>query len=115
MSLVFAMAGLAEAAWAQWLGLLCIGLVVLTVLALVGLVLRSRNVAVVGLALGLIVSIVFVPWEAFRPMESNDPDAHSLMGSFRTLAVWWIVVSVVTVASAVWTFFRGSQFTSRGQ
>jgi hypothetical protein len=103
---LFAMAGLAEAAWAQMLGLLCLGLLIVTVTAVFGLFFRSRVTLLAALALTLAVSACFTPWEAFRPIEGNDPDAVALMGDFRTLAVWWVVVSAATVIALVVVLLR---------
>jgi hypothetical protein len=106
MQPLLGMAGLAEAAWIYALGLLCFGLFAVTIIAVLGLTFRSRIASVIALVLVFFLSLLFMPWEAFRPVESDDPDVYSLMGSFQSLAVWWVVVSAGTIASVVWVFWR---------
>ena len=101
---VFGMAGLAEAAWIQALGLLCFGLLFVTVVTLFALARRSRIASALAFVVALLLTVLFLPWQAFRPVEGDDPDLHSLMGTFRSLAVWWIAVIAGTITSLLWTF-----------
>jgi hypothetical protein len=99
---LLSMAGFAEAAWAEALGLLCFGLVIVTASVFVALVLRSRILAMITLGLDSMLSMLFEPWHAFRPVESNDSDFTSVMGFLRDLACWWVAVSTATLVSVVW-------------
>jgi threonine/homoserine/homoserine lactone efflux protein len=100
------MAGLAEAAVAAALGLMCIGVFLMTACAAVGLLLRSRAAAVIGFALVGVTAFLFLPWEAFAPAPTNDPDAVSLQDSYRGLARWWVLATAAVAGAAARAFWR---------
>jgi hypothetical protein len=102
---LFGLAGPAEAALAQAVGLMCLGLFLATVCAALALILRSRLAAIAGLFMVAVIALLFQPWEAFDPKPSNDPDARSFQSSFHKLALQWILVSVAAVGGAVRAFW----------
>jgi hypothetical protein len=101
---LFGLAGLAEAGIAAEQGLMCIGVFLTGLAAFLGLLLRSKIAAVVGVYLFIMTTLVFFPWEAFRPEPSDDPDVHSFQASFRRLAWWWIIASAGAIGAFVWVF-----------
>jgi hypothetical protein len=106
MALLIGMAGLAEAAWATMIGLLCIGTFIVAVLAMIALVFRSRIAAAVSLMVDLVVAWFLYHWEAFKAGSNDDPDWQSLLSTWRNAAGWWIAVSVAAVICALWIFWK---------
>jgi hypothetical protein len=101
---LFAMVGFAEGAIGVALGLMCIGVFLMTLCAGLGLLLRSRVASVAGLLLVLLTAYLFFPWEAFRQEPFDDPDAADLQATYRRLARWWVLASIAAVAGAARAF-----------
>ena len=100
------MAGLAEAAFAQVAGMLCIGVAWAFVAAFVNLALRSRVAAVIGVAVwaALLLALWLRPWRDFAPEPSDDRDLQSFLTTFEQLAWWWVAASVSLALATVWAF-----------
>lgn len=85
---VFGLAGLAEAALAEVMGVMCLGVFLATVCAFLGLVFRWRVAAVVALVSVGVVAYLFSPWEPFATPEAiaEDSDLRDFDGQFRLLS-----------------------------
>ena len=105
MTMIFAMAGMAEAGAAAGI---CVGYltyILVAAFSFLGMLSRrrmlSRVLIVIALAIALLDAGMFHPWEAFASFKSDDPDAISLMKSARTLAYWWLAtMGLLLVAAA---------------
>jgi hypothetical protein len=100
------MVGFAEGIISEILGMMCIGVFLVTVCAALGLCLRSRVAAVAGLLLVAVTAFLFLPWQAFTLEPSDDSDAQALDATYLFLARWWVLASVAAVAGAVRAFWR---------
>jgi hypothetical protein len=108
LSPTFGLAGLAEAAEAQALLLAWGATLCLLVVALVGLALRSRPAAGLAVGLAALLGLMCVPWGAFLPVESSDPDVHYWVAAWRTFGIAWAVAAAAAVAAGV-RAFRGEK------
>jgi hypothetical protein len=100
MSTLFGMAGLAEAAELYSLMIGYAGLLLLGLMAAAGLFTRSRVASGITLALAFLLTLMFTPWEAFKPLESGDPDVHDWVAAWRSFGWWWgFTVAASMVAS----------------
>jgi hypothetical protein len=118
MGPLFGMAGLAEAAFAQVAGMLCIGVILAFGAAFVTLAFRSRVAAVIGLAVWAILALWLQPWRDFWPEPSDDPDLQSFQATFQQLAWWWVAASSSLALAAVWAFWprrRGGALAQQTQ
>ncbi|MFO0845942.1 MAG: hypothetical protein U0797_26770 [Gemmataceae bacterium] len=104
MGPMFGMAGLAEAAEAFSLLLGYGGLSVVGLAAGVTLLAPSRAGAAVALVVAGTVSLLFLPWEAFWPTPSVDPDAQHWAAAWHRFALWWCLALAATLAAAVRAF-----------
>jgi hypothetical protein len=107
MIATFAAAGLAEAAWAMEAGLILLAMGVVGLASLVALLLRSRNLAVVGAVLCLLATLFFEPWHCFAPFDEAayaDPDVRSAAGMFRNVGVVWVVTCAAVVGVLLFAF-----------
>jgi hypothetical protein len=104
--MLFAMVGFAEGVISDALGMMCIGVFLVTLCAGLGLLLRSRVASVAGLFLALVTAYLFDPWEAFVQEPSDDSDAATLQAAYLLLARWWVLASVAAVAGVVWAVRR---------
>lgn len=106
MSPLFGMAGLAEAVEAQALLLGYCGLLLVGTAAAAGLLLRSRGAAVVAVALAGLVTLAFMPWAAFAPVASDDPDVLHWAAAWQLFAKWWAAALAAVIVTAVRAFRR---------
>jgi hypothetical protein len=104
MGPLFAMAGPAEAGEPFALTIAYGGLLLVDLTAAIGLFARSRAASGVSLVLVLLVTLLFQPWEAFRPFPSDDPDAQHWVAAWRGFCWWWGVALVAAVAAYVLAF-----------
>jgi hypothetical protein len=104
MATLFGMAGLAEAGEAFALMIGHAALVLLGLVAAVGLFARSRVVSGIALALAFFLTFLFMPWEAFRPIKSSDPDVHHWIAVWRDFAWWWGFTVAASVLACVPAF-----------
>ena len=112
---LFGMAGLAEAGEAFALTIGYGGLLPLGLMAAVGLFSRSRAASLIALILAFIVTLMFLPWEAFRPFESNDADVHHWVAAWRGFAWWWGVAVAAALAATARAFcFPGKDSAAGG-
>ena len=107
MGPLFGMAGLAEAAFAEAAGMLCIGVVAVFAAALVVLLYRTKVAAVLGVAVWALLAMWLEPWRGFWPEHSDDPDLQSFLAAFQQLAWWWVAASS-SLALAVVRAYSGS-------
>ncbi len=101
---LFGLAGPAEAD--ALLGLM-IGygsLLLVAITSAIGLFARSRVAAGTAVVLAACVTLLFMPWRAFWPIVSEDPDVHTWVRAFRMFGGWWIIAVVGVVASALRAF-----------
>jgi hypothetical protein len=112
---IYAAAGLAEYAWAEFACMVFFSMGIVSVVALFALALRSQRLAVLSTVLLLLASIFFEPWYLFAPFEEAayaDPDVQSAAVMFRKVGVTWVVTCVAAAGSLVFTFLfprRGLQ------
>jgi hypothetical protein len=104
MGLLFGMAGLAEAGEAFALMVGYGGLLLVGLAAAIGLFARSRIAAGVALTVVLVVTLLYMPWEAFRPYQSDDPDVHHWVAEWRGFGRCWSVAVAAAVLAAVRAF-----------
>jgi len=104
MSRLIGMAGLAEAAMAESLAIGMLGLLLLAIVAAVAWFRRSFGAATVAVVLVPLLGLLFVPWRAFGPVESEDADVHFWVSAFRQYAVLWGIVAAAALASAFRAF-----------
>jgi hypothetical protein len=104
MTPLFAMAGLAEAAFAEKLLVCWIGLGVVCFLALVAWLQRARLLEMLAaLAHGFFAGF-FEPWRVFLPWYDPqsggpvDPDLIYWSGRYKVLGFGWILIVLMTVA-----------------
>src|SRR5262245_1091481 len=104
MGPLFAMAGLAEAgeAFAMMIGYG--GILLVGFAAAIGLLAGSRISAGVALVLAFAVTLLFLPWEAFRSYQSDDPDVHHWVEAWRQFGWAWGVAVLAVVLAAVRAF-----------
>jgi hypothetical protein len=100
------LAGLAEAALAEALGLMCLGVFLTITAAFFGVLLRSKVAAGLSAVLHLFTTAVFLPWQAFWPESSDDSDVRSFQASFRFLAWWWVVACMGTITACLDAYRR---------
>src|SRR5262245_53142213 len=99
--LLLGMTGFAEGVISAALGMMGIGVLLVTGCAALGLLRRSRVAGVAGLVLVAATALLFEPWAAFTLEPSEDWDAQSLQATYLFLARWWVLASVAAVAGAV--------------
>jgi len=110
------MAGLAEAGEAFALMIGYGGLLLLVLTAALGFFVRSRVAAGTALTVGLVLTLIFVPWEAFRPFESDDPDVHHWVAAWRGFARCWGIAAAASIAATIRAFcFPGEESRSKGE
>lgn len=114
MSPLFGLAGPAEAFDALALAIGNGGLLLLGLTTAVAFVTRSRVAAGVALAVAFVVTVLFTPWEAFRPYQSDDPDVHSWVATWRTFGWWWGLAVAATLATTVLAFRYPTRPTTPG-
>lgn len=102
---VFALAGLAEAGLAQACGIMMLGLLFIGIITLIGLCRWSRVWSLLSISAVVIYSWMFHPWIDFYPVATDDPDLKSFQGSFRSLASWWIYMTVFSMVTLLLTTF----------
>jgi hypothetical protein len=105
MTPLFGMAGWAEGYAFYGLLIGYGGLLLLGIFAVVAFFFRSRVAACGVLATAFLLTSMFMPWQAFSSVQSDDPDVHRWAAAERRFAVWWILVMVAATASTVRTFF----------
>jgi hypothetical protein len=97
MTLIIAMAGLAEAAFAQALLIAWVALFLMLVVIAVGFVRGSRIECVVALGLAILFAVLLSPWSAFLAPENAsalaDPDFLYWRARFRITAVAWCILT----------------------
>jgi hypothetical protein len=98
------MAGPAEAAESFVLLIGYGGLLLLGLAAGIALFARSRGAAGVALIVAFLVTLLFMPWEAFRPSQSDDPDVHYWLETWRGFGWWWGVAVAATLVATVRAF-----------
>jgi hypothetical protein len=89
MGPLFGMAALAEAGEAFALMICYGGLLLVGLAAGIGLFARSRIASGVALVLAFGITLLFVPWEAFRPCQSDDPDVRHWVAAWRQFGWLW--------------------------
>ena len=113
MSTLFAMAGLAEAAFARGLVLEWFVLLVALLLALIAWWKRSWVAITLACCACLLVGALFDPWRAFRhPEFPNDSDEIYWLIRFRIAAVAWFVLSAGGMAGLVLVIRRNRRLYS---
>lgn len=99
-----AMAGMAEAAEQLTLMIAWGGLLVAAVASFVAFSKQSWiPIVISGVALAA-VTLLFMPWNAFAPMNAEDlgdPDAIDWVRAWRIMAASWIAVILLASAAAV--------------
>lgn len=95
------MAGIAEAAMMDDLMIGCFLFLVIGIIAVIGIVYRSKGAARTAAVLIIWLSYVGRPWNAFWPISSDDPDLTSLLRIFRYVGVFWALVVLVTIGAIV--------------
>jgi hypothetical protein len=97
MTPIIAMAGLAEAAFAQALLVAWVALFVMFVAIAVGFARGSRIECVIALGLAILFAVLFSPWNAFLPPEDPgalaDSDFLHWRVWFRITAVAWSILT----------------------
>jgi hypothetical protein len=111
MAFVFAAAGLAEAAWAEFCCMVLLSMALVFVIALFALALRSRILAMTAAAILMFVTVFFqLPYlfTPFEPAAYADPDVQSAAGMFRNVGVLWVVtcIAVAGILAVTWLFPR---------
>ena len=98
---LFAMAGFAEGA--VFFGIMVVFAFSLLqgFLALICLATRWFPVGVLSLFVTLVLATCLQPWDAFTPVESDDPDFLHLISLERVAVVMWLVAATGTIASAI--------------
>jgi hypothetical protein len=98
-SVVFGLAGLAEASLALGQAVSWLCFVVLAGLCFVTFMSRSTRLAWITLGIALVSSLLLMPtpWDVFRPVSSNDPDVVHWTDVYRTLCIGWLVVITCAV------------------
>jgi hypothetical protein len=104
MGPLFGMAGIAEAALAMIMMLGYGGLLLIGLAAAIGWLNRSRVAAAIALALAGLETFLFMPWEAFRSVSSDDTDVHHWVSEGRWFAFWWGLAVVAAVAAGIRAF-----------
>jgi hypothetical protein len=116
MGPLFGMAGLAEAGEAFALMTAYGGLLPVGLAAAIGLFARSRTASGIALVLAFGITLLFMPWEAFRPYQSDDPDVHHWVAAWRQFGWVWGVTVLAAVAAAVRAFgFPAKSASAVGQ
>lgn len=103
--LLLGMVGFAEGVISAALGLMFIGVYLVTLCAYFGLFWRSRVAGIVGLFLVAVTAYLFQPWTAFALEPSEDWDAQSLQATYRWLAQGWVLASVAALGGFVRSFW----------
>jgi hypothetical protein len=113
MSTIFAMAGLAEAAFAKGLLFQWSILIVAFVLAVIAWWRRSWVAITLACCACLLVGVRFSPWSSFRyPEFPNDSDEIYWLIRFRIAAVVWIVLSLGCFSGLVLVIRRNRRLYS---
>jgi hypothetical protein len=88
------MAGLAEAAVAAQLTLNWLSIFVVGGLLIVAWARHSAVWAWVAATLGFALAMLIMPfpWEVFRPIDSDDPDALHWLAQARTVTTVWLTL-----------------------
>lgn len=108
--MILGMAGLAEAALAQALAVLFVGLVVMWCLLAI-----AYRKGPVGLAFTIVVLIIFSaiffePWTGFFPVRSEDHGVHYWAARLRVIdLIWWLTFGA-SIALWVLAKRRRNQF-----
>jgi len=97
MTPFLAMAGLAEAAFAQALLFAWCALLMMLIAIVIGFIRSSRVECVLALAFAVLFAILFSPWTAFLPPEDPgalaDSDFLYWRDRFRITAVAWCILT----------------------
>lgn len=101
---LFGLAGLAEAAIAGEQVIMFLGLLLCTVVALVGFIFRSKVISTVGASIFAFTTFLFQPWYAFSPIPSDDLDVLSFQAGFLRLAWWWVFACCTVLVACLWAF-----------
>ncbi len=109
--MVFAMAGLAEAA--VFYGLLIVGGILLVAAGLLALAWwkQSAMTATIAFVLVILDGLLLQPWSAFAPSISDDPDEASWLVRLRIASVIWGLF-VVIAASCLAMIIRRRRFST---
>jgi len=104
MSPYFAMAGLAEAVFAQALLIAWGGICVVGLLVIVTWFRRSWPIGLAAIIIGLLVGIYLGPVEVLfgperNPQALSDPDYLYWTRCYRIMSSAWLVVTVLTLVS----------------
>ena len=102
--MIFAAAGLAEAAWAAMSGLIILTFGVVGITTLVGTIFWPRRAPVVHLVIWLAATFVLQPFYCFAPFEPeayNDPDVQSAAGMFFFAGKVWLGSLIPIVAGFI--------------
>jgi hypothetical protein len=105
MNLSFAMAGLAEAAFAQSLVFAWIAIGIVAILIIAACWKRSLRWNLTAIFFSLVAGMLFGPYETlFGPTEPpailSDPDYIRWLGLFRVMTVAWILATTIAVVIA---------------
>jgi hypothetical protein len=103
MSSFLAMAGLAEAAFAQSLLIAWCGIFVIGALTIVGWFRRSWRIGLAAIIVALLVGFFLGPVEVLfgpekNPEALNDPDYIYWLGCFRKMSAVWLIVIGLALA-----------------
>ncbi len=107
--LLFAMAGLGEAADALANMIAVVWLAAASAVAVVAIVYRARGWMVVSLLLLLLFTALGTPWTGFFPLPvtaAADPDTVHWHGIARVMAWLWAAACVVVLGGLFATFKR---------
>jgi hypothetical protein len=98
----FGMAGFAEGMWAQMIGELWLGTIIIAVLTLTALVRRSIRYAAAALVVDVVVALLYFPWMAFFAATSDDTDRQSVLSAWRTATTAWVGISIAAGGVTLW-------------
>ncbi len=91
------MAGLAEAGLARELLMCWAGLIVIGAFLIAASIRRSPGMAVLVIGLSLLFAGAFEPWQAFAPIQGEDPDLIYWVGRYRFMGAIWAGAIVVAI------------------
>lgn len=80
------------------------GLLIVEVVSCLAILMRSRKVAISAIAMLVLFTAFFPPWNCFAPFAPNaynDPDVVSAADGFRMIGIWWVLTSVFVLASVI--------------
>lgn len=101
MTILYAAAGLAEAAWVFGLMACWTALFFIAGVDIVACKHRSWKLSLTAIVLLLLFSWMFSPWTAFEPIRSDsgsvdDADVAFWSARFRSMAIMWCIEAVLT-------------------